>query len=183
MLWISFRCYKTHINTTNELFRWWTPDFRQRGGTSGIAKVCWLITEGSAECCWLHGYFVGSFYQSSLWIGSMLSSGAIYQFIIDVFIHYVVSESLRVSLSIIHYPVSESLRVSSPTAWADFSSPSLSGSWHLKRYVLLVNDNLLVEYSMNTSYFCMFLLVKDSNYLRHIWTFWVVIIDPSGRAV
>jgi hypothetical protein len=102
-LCISFRWYKTHINMTNELFLWWIPDFRQRGGTSGAAKLCWHITEGSTECCWLHGFFVGSFYQSSLWIGSMLSSGAVYWFTIDVvFIHYVVSVSRRVS---------------SPTAW------------------------------------------------------------------
>lgn len=37
---------------------------------------------------------------------------------------------------------------------AYFNSPSLSGSWHLKRFVLLDNDNLLVEYSVNTSHFC-----------------------------
>ena len=31
-----------------------------------------------------HGYFVGSFYESSLGTVSVLSSGVIYQFIIDV---------------------------------------------------------------------------------------------------
>lgn len=65
---------------------------------------------------------------------------------------------------------------------ADFSSPSLSASWHL--ITLRASGwRKLVNRMQYEHVLYMFLLVKGSIYLRHIWTFWVVIIDPIGRAV